>query len=73
METGELFIREDEDRKPFAVRVVGFSCWFFFEYYENVVWFMELCAEDKNPSTAYKLNELGQYERIAWCEIDEEV
>ena len=44
----------------------------FFDYYENVVWFMELCEEDGNSSTAFKLNELGQYERIAWCEIDEE-
>lgn len=71
METGEFIIRENEG-KPFAVRVAGSACWFFFEFYENVVWFMELCAEDGNSSTAFKLNELGQYERIAWCEVDKE-
>lgn len=72
MENRDLLIRENEEEKPYAVRVAGYSCWFFFEYYENVVWFMELCSEDGNSSTAFKRNELGQYERIAWCEVDKE-
>lgn len=51
--------------KAFMVRVSGYSCCFWFDFIQNVYWFMELCAEDGNPSWAFKRNELGQYERYA--------
>ena len=58
--------------KPFAVSVVGYPGWFFFDYLENVIWFMSLCAEDGNPSRAFKRNELSQYEPFAHSEIYKE-
>lgn len=58
--------------KDFAVMVVGYPGWFFFDYMENVIWFMTLCAEDGNPSRAFKRNELGQYEPFAHSEIYKE-
>lgn len=70
-ENRERLLREIGEGKPYAVGVAGYSCWFFFDYYENVVWFMELCAEDGKACSAFSRNELGQYERIAWCRPDE--
>ena len=58
--------------KAYAVKVAGYSGLFFFDYYENVVWFMELCSEDGNSSTAFKRNELGQYELILWNDAKDE-
>ena len=58
--------------KPYGVRVAGYKCWFLFDYYENVEWFMKLCAEDGSASYAFKRNELGQYELILWNDAKDE-
>lgn len=60
----------DESRN-YAVRVSGYSCLFYFDLYENVVWFMEMCGEDGNNSVCFKRNELGQYEKLCWTVLDD--
>lgn len=58
--------------KAFGVSVEGYSSWFFFDFYENVVWFMELCAEEGRHSSAYRRNELGQYEQFVYYKFEDE-
>lgn len=57
--------------KPFAVSVVGYLSWFFFDNILNVYLFMELCGEDGHSSSAFMRNELGQYERFAYNDVEE--
>lgn len=58
--------------KAFMVRVSGYSCCFWFDYEQNVDWFMEMCGEDGKASWAFKRNELGQYERYACYVVEED-
>lgn len=59
-----------DEQKAFMVRVSGYSCCFWFDFIQNVDWFMELCGEDGLTSNAYKRNELGQYEYFACYVIE---
>lgn len=60
-----------DEQKAYMVRVSGYSGCFWFDYVQNVDWFMEMCGEDGKGSWAFKRNELGQYERYA-CYVMEE-
>lgn len=57
--------------KPFAVSVVGYPGWFFCDFIQDVFWFMELCGEDGHSSRAFMRNELGQYERFAYNDVED--
>lgn len=59
-----------DEKKAFMVRVSGYKSYFWFDFIQNVEWFMELCGEDGLPSWAFKRNELGQYERYACYVMD---
>lgn len=56
------------DDKVYGVTVECLPGWFFFDFYDDAVLFMELMAEDGHSSSVYMRNELGQYERIGWCD-----
>lgn len=61
-----------DEQKAFAVRVEGYSSLAFFDHWQNVVWYMQLCDEEGYSYSVYSRNELGQYERFAYYENEEE-
>ena len=60
------------EQKAFLVKVSGYPGCFWFNFIQNVEWFMELCGEDGRVSNAYKRNELGQYEYFASYVFEED-